>query len=38
MGRTDLPMDVILEYLDSLRQVYTREVSQIFVVMYSYVS
>ena len=26
MGRTDLPMDVILEYLDSLAQIYTAEV------------
>jgi hypothetical protein len=26
LGKTELPMDVIMEYLDSLRQVYTVEV------------
>ena len=27
LGRTDLPMDVIEEYVDSLREIYTVEVS-----------
>lgn len=26
MGRTDLPLEIILEYLESLKQVYTAEV------------
>lgn len=26
LGKTDLPMEVILEYLDSLKQIYTMEV------------
>ena len=26
LGKTDLPMEIILEYLDSLRQIYTMEV------------
>lgn len=26
MGKTDLPLEIILEYLDSLKQVYTAEV------------
>ncbi len=26
LGKTDLPMEIILEYLDSLRQIYTIEV------------
>jgi len=26
MGRTDLPLEIILEYLESLKQVYTTEV------------
>ena len=28
LGRTELPMDVIMEYLESIRQIYTGEVSQ----------
>lgn len=28
LGKTDLPMEIILEYLDSLRQIYTVEVRQ----------
>lgn len=31
LGRTDLPMEIILEYLDSLRQVYTPESYDLFV-------
>ena len=27
LGKTDLPMDVILEYLDSLKEIYTFEVN-----------
>lgn len=27
LGKTDLPLDVILEYLESLKQIYTAEVS-----------
>lgn len=27
LGRSDLPLDVILEYLESLKQIYTAEVS-----------
>ncbi|KAI4126847.1 MAG: hypothetical protein LQ338_003520 [Usnochroma carphineum] len=30
LGKTDLPMDVILEYLDSLKQVYTMESYDLF--------
>ena len=26
MGKTDLPMEIILEYLDSLKEIYTAEV------------
>lgn len=26
LGRTDLPLDTVLEYLDSLKQIYTIEV------------
>lgn len=26
MGRTDLPLEIILEYLESLKQIYTAEV------------
>ena len=29
LGKTELPMDVIEEYLDSLREIYTVEVSSI---------
>jgi len=31
LGRTDLPIDVILEYLDSLKAIYTPEVHRVFV-------
>ncbi|KAH8599731.1 PUL domain-containing protein [Bisporella sp. PMI_857] len=30
LGRTDLPMDIIIEYLDSLREIYTAEAYDIF--------
>ncbi|EON69595.1 hypothetical protein W97_08855 [Coniosporium apollinis CBS 100218] len=30
LGRTDLPLDVILEYLESLKQIYTRESYDLF--------
>jgi hypothetical protein len=30
MGRTELPMEVILEYLESLAEIYTPEVNEIF--------
>lgn len=32
LGKTELPMDVIEEYLDSLREIYTVEVSTILLV------
>ena len=30
LGETDLPMEIVLEYLDSLRQIYTAEAYDLF--------
>ena len=30
LGETNLPMDIIMEYLDSLRDIYTAEVCMVF--------
>ena len=31
LGKTDLPMDVIMEYLESLKEVYTAQVCSLYI-------